>query len=339
MSAGNECTVSIVIIAKDEERFIDRCIRSCIEAAEDLLNTQIILVDSLSSDATVSIAQRHDIDIYQLSGEGLLSPAAGRYVGYTHSHGEYVFFVDGDMVVDRNWLGFAVPFLEAHPEVSGIGGMRPNVFEDELNRAIRAGSVAGSGIRAEPVTVLEGGAALFRRSSLDAAGPHNPFLKSGEEAELSFRLQSCGFTVVRVNVPMIYHLGVSKHQGVAVERLRYYRGIGQILREYLHKSNGGHVFRYYRHHLLNALYSAANLGLALSAVAVDEVFILPFALLNLSLLLKSYDNHRNVRSSVVSLIKYNFKGFYIIEGFIRGLKDAELYPVDAKTIQRRSIHG
>lgn len=339
MSCVTACSQSdyhflcVIVIARNEEKFIGKCLDSCISALEEFDDYRIILVDSMSSDSTIRIAEKYDIDIYQLTDEKLLSAAAGRYIGSIHSDSRYVFYIDGDMIVDRNWFNCAIPFMESNPLIQGLGGLRPDM-EDSVSDHHMVISPCPDKLKFDYVRILDGGAALFRRTALKVAGYHNPFLRSGEEAELSLRLQNGNFKLARAEIPMIHHLGIVKYQGVAFERVKYYTGVGQILRSYFLKSKASVAYKHSFKYILNVLFMLMNLILIIAGFVFNGFFLLLFAGLNLTILISVLVTRRNAGMAFTSLIKFYMKGYYILKGFFRGLKRQELYPQDVKIIKK-----
>jgi len=218
--------LSVVIIARNEEQTIGQCIASVLrETARS--RCEILFVDSASTDRTVDIAREYPIAIARLAPE-LLSPSAGRWQGTRLVHGEYLFFVDGDMLVIDGWVSKAMEALE-DPRLAAVAGRLFWVLPGEpltLGRKddLPLGRVSGLG-----------GAAIYRRRALEECGGFNPFLRGEEEREVGFRLSLRGYSVKRVDVPMAYHM--DKHRGVEeiLGRSVYFTGVGQIMR--------GHAFR------------------------------------------------------------------------------------------------
>ena len=83
--------ITVVIPAKNEEENIARCIESVFIALEGIENSEIILVDSCSSDRTVEIAKEYPIRILRLQKHWPKSPAAGRFLGAINSNSIYIF--------------------------------------------------------------------------------------------------------------------------------------------------------------------------------------------------------------------------------------------------------
>ena len=194
-----------------------------------------MLVDSASSDRTVVLARHYPVRVVRLSPEQVLTAAAGRYVGYNHTDGEFVLFLDGDMELCPGWLARAMSAMEADPTVAAIGGRwldlaRHTQPTDPQRRGIEL-------LEQPSVDVKNlGGAGLYRRRSLDEVGSFNPFLYSEEEPELCIRLRQAGYRVRRLGVPLAFHytdpielIGTLR----ARRRRNLYLGTGQCLRYHL----------------------------------------------------------------------------------------------------------
>src|SRR5262245_62338919 len=132
-----------------------------------------------------------------------LSPSAGRYVGFHHTSGELVMFVDGDTVIEPDWLRNAIPWFD-RPDVAGVAGF----FEDIDDQGRPLPYV---GKRSETVSEMGQlrGSGLYRRKAMERAGTFNPYLVTDEEAELGLRMRRGGWRVVDLAYTMAFH-----HRGV-----------------------------------------------------------------------------------------------------------------------------
>ncbi len=83
--------VSIVIIGRNEERSIGKCLSAALSAAEQIGGAEIIFVDSASTDNTVSIVQSYGVRVLSLKPEWKLTPSAGRFVGSHYAQGDFYF--------------------------------------------------------------------------------------------------------------------------------------------------------------------------------------------------------------------------------------------------------
>lgn len=200
--------LSIVIIGRNEEKHL----KSCIESVINVFKTnEIIYVDSASTDSSVKIAKRFPIKILQLKKDWVLTPAAGRYIGYLNSSGKYIMFLDGDSIMASDWPEISCKFLDSHPEMAGVAGELDEIY---LN---------GNGIKIdfiknrykqkkniEEVRTL-GGNSIYRRSVLNQVGSFNPYLPSEEERELGLRIRNAGYKLVRIKEKMAVTYSYSRN--------------------------------------------------------------------------------------------------------------------------------
>ena len=112
---------SIVIIARNEEANIEACLRSVLEAFEGR-DAEIVLVDSASTDRTVKIARRFPVRVICLPPSKHLNPSIGRATGFARTRGRTVLFLDGDCILERDWVELAERALDADTTLGGVAG-------------------------------------------------------------------------------------------------------------------------------------------------------------------------------------------------------------------------
>ncbi|ETW99343.1 MAG: hypothetical protein ETSY1_15385 [Candidatus Entotheonella factor] len=192
--------VSLVIIGRNEEQFIRGAIASALAAAAHVTPSEVLYVDSASTDRTVEYAKAFPIRILQLKPEWTLTPAAGRYTGFRHTAGEYVFFIDGDTEVEGPWLASAIEFLRTHPEYGAVAGVVNEIWVDRDGNHIGGqDNIFGQDLSAKVWDVKSlGGIAVYRRCALEQAGNFNPFVPAGEEREVALRIRMAGFKLARI---------------------------------------------------------------------------------------------------------------------------------------------
>jgi hypothetical protein len=224
-------TVSIVIKALNEERHVAAAIESAL-ATLDGIDGEVILADSGSADRTVAIAARYPIKIVSLKRIEDRSCGAGVQLGYQYSAGRYVYLMDGDMRLRKEFLGPAVRFLENNAPFAGVGGL---IVERETRNFEYVKRATADDVDRRPGEVrrLDCGG-LYRREAIAATGYFGDRnLHSIEELELGVRLVAAGWKLARIDVPAIDHYG---HSGSAYAMLLrrwetgFAFGAGEILR-------------------------------------------------------------------------------------------------------------
>ncbi len=196
--------LAVVLISKNQEWNIARLIESVLKETTGFHSKEIVLVDSASTDKTIEIARRYNINILRLKPDQRLTAAAGRFVGYQHTSAELCLFLDGDMQLREGWLEEAVSFLYHHSDVAAITG--------ELIETSNSANFVIPVVPEQPesgssaIEVLQvGGAAVYRRSVLRQVGTFNPYLYSDEEPELCIRIRRSGYRLIKLECPIAYH--------------------------------------------------------------------------------------------------------------------------------------
>lgn len=114
--------VSVVIPTLNAERYLDECLGALRDQDYPRERVEIILVDAGSTDATLEIAGRHDVD--RVLPNPLRTGEAGKAVGVRAAGQDLICMVDSDnVVVGTDWLSRMVrPFED--PEVISSEALR-----------------------------------------------------------------------------------------------------------------------------------------------------------------------------------------------------------------------
>jgi glycosyltransferase involved in cell wall biosynthesis len=238
-------TVSIIIKAFNEGHNIARTVESCLAALEGI-DGEVILADSLSEDRTLEVASRYPISIVQLLNKQDRGCGAAAQLGFQHCAGEYLYLIDGDMVLHQSFLKKALMTLYENPEIAGVGGIvnDMNIVNEEFQLRDRRRKPH---LEPGPVGWLAGGG-LYRRSAIDSVrylADRN--LHGDEEFELGLRLRSRGWTLVRLNETAVNHYG---HTSGGYEMMwykfkaGYFRGPAEVLRSAIGRSYFWQVCRH-----------------------------------------------------------------------------------------------
>ena len=121
--------LSVVVISRNEEAAIGACLQALRDQTKGVA-TEIILVDSASTDRTVEIAGSFPVTIVRIDECRELSPSAGRYLGTLKARGKYIFYLDGDMIVIDGWVKHALAQFD-DPNVAAVGGNLYRVYPGE----------------------------------------------------------------------------------------------------------------------------------------------------------------------------------------------------------------
>jgi len=215
--------VSVIVPTKNVERTIDSCLRSI--RAQSLTDIQLVVVDNFSTDGTWEVAQRYADVALQAGPER----SAQRNLAIERSFGEYVLWIDADMV------------------------LTPHVLEDAVEEARRTDAVAvfipeetvGEGFWTACRTLerrcyvgeqLIEAPRLVRREFFTQHGGFVADVAGQEDADLRMRLLAAGAPMSRVAAFILHDEGRLTVRDVM--RKRYY--YGQSLPAY-HRAQPGAI--------------------------------------------------------------------------------------------------
>ena len=326
--------LSIVLISKNQAWNMDRLIESVLVGTEGMSSSEVVLVDSASTDETVEKASRYPIGVLRLRAEQRLTPAAGRYIGYKHAQGELILFLDGDMELRPGWLEKALQVLSDRPDIAAITGQvvdLPKAAGPEDKPPLATGD-------ANTITNIPygGGAVMYRRSVLEQVGTFNPYLYSDEEPDLCIRIRHAGYHIARLQYPIVYHYSDPAGKWttlVARWRRRLYLGAGQNLRYHL----GSDLFWPYLKERGYGLVPALGLGAGLisllwSIKSGQKAWFGLWSLLLACVIIGDAIRKRSLYRTIASLLER----LLVVDGSIRGflLKPLEIdsYPIEVDTI-------
>lgn len=193
--------LSIVVIGKNESKNLPVLISSLRKFRQQAkFKTQIIYIDSNSSDQSVEIAKSFFDEVYVLSPSKNLCASAGRYIGTLKAIYGWILYLDGDMEICDEFIDFLCNKLKQLDTKYGYIGRYIYYYNDGRTRD-NALNHKNNG----QVVTHYGGAVLLRKSSVIDAGNWNPCIFSNEEIELYTRLRRNNYNVIFVDKPMIKH--------------------------------------------------------------------------------------------------------------------------------------
>lgn len=111
--------LSIVIPVYNTEKYLEKCLASCVSQEVERADYEIVVVDDGTKDNAMEIARRFqenysNIKIFSQENAGL---SAARNMGLSHCTGDYVWFVDSDDYIDNVSLPLIFNKIEENPDI------------------------------------------------------------------------------------------------------------------------------------------------------------------------------------------------------------------------------
>lgn len=216
--------ISVVVICKNEEAHLGKCLESLLEMEYPQESFEIIVVDQNSMDRTVEIIEQYqkEYPLIHLIHNGCENIAKSRNMGVAAAQNMYIAFTDADCEVPKEWLQILENAWLKRSEVSenivGVGG--GNILSDQYSPMRRAlatilqtylgsrGSLTG--MRSPHMRLVDHIPTvnvMFEKSLLLKHPFHEAFDKHGEDQALSWKLTEEGYHLLYVPESVVFHYG------------------------------------------------------------------------------------------------------------------------------------
>src|SRR5512145_3010421 len=131
-------SVSIVIPARNEEKYIGECLASIDANVSDQVKLEVFVCDGRSTDRTKEIvmeyAQRHTY--VQLLDNPDNITSFGLNLGIRRSAGEVIVILGAHAEIAPDYIAGCLRTLDLHPDAGCVGGVLDSVPNDDRSEAI-----------------------------------------------------------------------------------------------------------------------------------------------------------------------------------------------------------
>jgi len=231
---GSNPLLSVAVLSYNGRHLLQVVLPSL--ARQSFRDFEVIVVDNGSRDDTVSWLGEHwpEVEIVSLPENVGVTPALN--VCARAGRGELIGVFNNDLELDPACLGELAAALREHREAGWAGGKLIDFYRrDVIDGAgdvftwVGSGSRRGHGERDrgqydEPQAIFGacGGAAVYRRSALEAVGPFDEdFVAFYEDIDWDFRAQLAGFSCRYVPTAVAYHMGSATLGGGLTDFTRF----------------------------------------------------------------------------------------------------------------------
>jgi glycosyltransferase involved in cell wall biosynthesis len=192
--------VSVVVIGRNEGARLTRCLAAIHSMERSDFRTEVLYVDSQSTDGSPGLAQAMGSIVIELPA-GATTAARGRNAGWRAARGSFILFLDGDTELHPDFAGAALDAMN-DPAVAIVWGHRRETATSAslYNRVLDLDWIYPAG-----ESTFCGGDALFRRQALERTGGFDDALIAGEEPELCRRITAGGQRILHLDQPMTGH--------------------------------------------------------------------------------------------------------------------------------------
>lgn len=227
--------VSIIIPVKNEERMLDKCLKSLQGVEYPKERLEIIVSDGHSTDKSKEIALRYGTKMVTNDKEIVVS---GRNRGFEISKGDIVVFTEADCIFDSKWVKNSIKYF-ADSNIGGGGGriLMPNdssSFEKAIDIIFNVAELFHMTSHRKNVSSvikvddIPGGNAFYRRQALEKVMPVDENLLTAEDSLMNLCIRRLGYQLVFASDVMLWHYHRSSFKRFARQTYRYAIGRLQV---------------------------------------------------------------------------------------------------------------
>jgi len=192
--------LSIIVIGRNEAKTLGAVFSRFKEfSASGDWDCQLVYVDSDSTDSSVAIAEEFrrlnpGLAVCILRLQGALNAAIARNAGiqYANPNSTYIFFLDGDIVFDPDFVREAIQIMDDNPKVGSVSGLLMDSYGTPGTESV-ARPVARSS--RDNTRLWHGGNFIARKSVVEQVGLFDDHLVRHEDIDYSFRIRNEGYVL------------------------------------------------------------------------------------------------------------------------------------------------
>ena len=119
--------VSVIIVNFNGEGYLNNCLSSVLSISYPKF--EVVLVDNGSTDQSIEAAKTafgNDKRLKIVKSHQNMGFSAGNNLGFAHTKGQYIVFLNSDTTVDKQWLDFLVDAME---EIRQLGWLKAPYYQ------------------------------------------------------------------------------------------------------------------------------------------------------------------------------------------------------------------
>ncbi len=304
--------ISFIVIGRNEGWKLTKCLQSVYGIVEynKLLHYEVIYIDSKSEDDSIDRAKKFNgIRIIKLTDS--INAAIARNAGANLSSGDFLFFIDGDMEINSDFL----PLV--YDETNGlkydfVSGQMKYIYYDTDNKYIGEELYFKRCMKKDAIYHTVGGLFLIKRKYWELVGGMNNKYKKSQDYDLAFRLAKRKIHLLRKkeiigNTSMISYSNPRRMYADILNKNTFYpRSL--IYRE--------HFFNKYMWPTLARNDSSLIMLLITLSISLFCLNILWLFVYFIFIIIRSFQRNRSLKDSLIRIPYYILRDSLVILGFL-----------------------
>lgn len=191
---------SFIMIAYNEQKVIKQSLQSILNQ-NGLQDFEVVVVNDCSSDLTAEIVEQFANDQKQvriINNHRNQGRGYSRKIGVESAKGQFIAFVDADVVLPLNWLQTCSQQLKTYDAVGGIA--TPDGDVCFIQRIFQLNPKVH-----KHTTAVSGGNALYKRRVLEKVN-FDSTMRDGEDVDSTWKLGKEGFKTTSIPTLVCKHI-------------------------------------------------------------------------------------------------------------------------------------
>jgi GT2 family glycosyltransferase len=187
--------VSIVIVTQNRKAELKRCLQAVYAQHHGQVET--LVIDNKSMDGTPGMVTTEFPGVHLIRLDRNLGCPGARNVGVLNAHGDIIFFLDDDCIIDVDAVDNALPYFESDERLVVVS---PQIIEPEQDRTLPRMSISAR--YSHEFT----GVSAIRRTVFEHCGLYPvDFLYGAEESDLALRILNADGHILYAPDVKVFH--------------------------------------------------------------------------------------------------------------------------------------
>lgn len=224
--------VSIVVPTRNEEKHIEKCLKSLLE--NDYPNKEIIVVDGMSEDKTREIVKKFD-NVKIIDNKYKITPIALN-LGIKEATGKYIMIAGAHTTYSKNYISSCVKKLEEDKcdvaggyveTLPGSNTLISKAISKVLSHPFGVGGAKYRTKKAKEEYVDTVAYGIYKKEIFEKVGLFAPQLKRNQDIEMNLRIKRAGMRILLVPEAKAYYIARSSFKDLF--KNNYLNGLWVVL--------------------------------------------------------------------------------------------------------------
>jgi GT2 family glycosyltransferase/glycosyltransferase involved in cell wall biosynthesis len=220
--------VTVIVVNYNGKKYLESCFYSLLNMDKDNISLEIIMVDNLSQDDSVSLVKEKFPEVIIVEND-VNNFARALNLGIEHARGDYIAFLNNDTIVGKNWIEGLLDVIDGDERIGAV--QSKILFSDgEIINSVGVEDVKdfyfkdigfderdhGQYQSAKEIDYFTGGSVLLRRACIEGVGNiDEDFIMFFEDIDYSIRCRKAGWKLFYSPESVVYH----KYHGIVSSEL------------------------------------------------------------------------------------------------------------------------